>query len=468
MVVNNKTGKQKSISKVIIWQVLGSFLLQGIGFFTTPIFTRILLPSDYGQTSTFSSWVSIVGIFIGLQLSGTIGIAKNKIKEDEYNQYCSSVLGLATCAFLVVQLLLLALQSPISVLMKFPSWLVPVIALQSYATFVISFFATKLEFEFKVEIKTIISAVLSLVTIALSLMLAVHMESNRYVSKILGALIPAVSLAIIEVFVVFSKGKTFFSKKYWRFALGLSIPLMFHAAAGIVFAQSDIIMLKSIVDESETGIYSLVYSLAIIIDLLWSAFNHSWIPFYYEYKKDGKFYLIEQKSKGYRFIFTSITIGFMLCAPEVFKILVPEQYWSGLKIVPLVACTYYFNFLYSFPANHEFFYENTKLISTATVMSAILNIVINLLLIPRYHSIGAAIATLMSYFLVFAFHDYCARYIIGDFEYTWRFYIVGLIPVILAVVLYYFIMPFVLLRWAMAVLLGIIILLRVYIKQSVF
>lgn len=466
--MKRQTYKQKGISKIIIWQVLGSFLLQGLGLFTTPFFTRLLLPSDYGQTSSFSSWVSIVGIFVGLQLGGTIGIAKNKINEEEYNKYCSSVVGLATCAFIVFQIAFLIFQKQLAMLMKFPSWLVPLITLQSYASFIISFFATKLEFEFKVEIKTAISAVLSIFSIALSLVLALNMSKNRYASKIFGAMVPAVILAIIELHIIFSKGRVFYSKKHWKFALGLAIPLMFNSAAGIILAQSDIIMLKSIADESETGIYGLVYSLAIIVDILWSAFNHSWIPFYYEYKKNGYYEIIQKKSRGYRFIFTSITIGFMLCAPEVFRILAPEEYWSGLKVIPLVTCAYYLNYLYSFPVNHEFFNENTRLISVATVVSAVLNIVLNLVLIPRYHSIGAAIATVVSYFFVFLFHDCCARYIIGGYEYSWNFYLKGLIPVFIMVIAYYYLLPMSIIRWTIALVLAGVVLLSIYKKKGIF
>ena len=70
----------KSISKSVMWQLAGKFALQGIAFFTVPIFTRILSPEDYGYTALYSSWSTILSLIIGMQTSGSIGNAR--IKQD--------------------------------------------------------------------------------------------------------------------------------------------------------------------------------------------------------------------------------------------------------------------------------------------------------------------------------------------------------------------------------------------------
>ena len=189
---------------------------------------------------------------------------------------------------------------------------------------------------------------------------------------------------------------------------------------------------------------------------------------YYEYRKNNDISQILKKSKGYLFLFTAITIGFLLCAPDVFMFLTPNSYWSGLKIIPLIASAYYIDFLYSFPVNYEFFSENTRMISIATIMSALINIVLNFLLIPRFHSIGAAIATVISYFLCFLFHDFCARFIIKKFEYKWDFYFCGIIFIIITCVSYYFLLPFSILRWICAFMIGLIIIFKILKNKSVF
>lgn len=460
--------EDKNLSRVIIWQTCSSFLLQGIGLITAPIYTRILSPEDYGQTSTFSSWVSIVGLIVGLQVGGTVGIAKGKYSNEEYRKYCSSVMWLSFISFVAALLFFIVFSNELSGILGFPVYLVPLIVINSYVSFVISFCNSIMEFDFKIELKTIISIILSVTSISLSFVFVLNMSNDKYIGKIIGSLIPMIVIATIEFFVVMSRGKSLFSVNYWKFCLPLSIPLIFHAAGGTILAQSDRIMLKSMVGEAETGIYSVVYTLATIVDVLWTAFNHSWVPFYYDYKKRKDVKQILQKSNGYLFTFTIITIGFMLCAPEVFKILAPENYWGGLSIIPLVSTAYYLNFMYSFPANHEFYNQNTKMISISTVMSAVLNIVLNYLLIPTYHGVGAAVATVISYLFCFIFHDIAARFIIGDFEYSWKFYFRGLIPVVIYSALYYVLMPYAIPRWIVACILGVILVCKMYKRRSIF
>ncbi|MEG1186120.1 MAG: oligosaccharide flippase family protein, partial [Eubacterium sp.] len=72
--LKNLTKKNSFLSSSIIY-VFGSFLTGGIAFITTPIFTRLLTPEDFGITSVFMTWVSVFTIFIGLQTSSTIATA---------------------------------------------------------------------------------------------------------------------------------------------------------------------------------------------------------------------------------------------------------------------------------------------------------------------------------------------------------------------------------------------------------
>jgi O-antigen/teichoic acid export membrane protein len=70
--------REKSITRVLLWQTAGNFILQGIGFITAPIFTRLLTPSDYGQVAVYSAWASLCSLLVGLQTYGSIENAKIK------------------------------------------------------------------------------------------------------------------------------------------------------------------------------------------------------------------------------------------------------------------------------------------------------------------------------------------------------------------------------------------------------
>ena len=62
---------------------LGNIFDKAIAFVTVPVFTRLMTTAEYGITSTYSSYVSVVSVIIGLELTGTI----RNVYVDFHNEY---------------------------------------------------------------------------------------------------------------------------------------------------------------------------------------------------------------------------------------------------------------------------------------------------------------------------------------------------------------------------------------------
>lgn len=455
-------GKRKNITSTIGWQLTGKLFVQGISFISAPVFTRILSPADYGQTSAFSTWVSMLQLVVGLQTFGSLAQAKMKFGEDRFEQYASSILGISIWSYAVFFLAGIIFKTPLSHLLGFHEYLIPVLVTQAFSNFIFELFSAKLELQYKADRKTFISIIYAVSSVFLSYFLIIHMESDRYTGRILGTFFPSVIIAVIEAAVIFGRGRKLFDRQYWGYCLRLTIPIIFHGLGGIILGQSDRIMLKQIAGEEETGIYSLTYTLALIVSILTAAFNQAWTPFYYDYKKQGKISKIRQGEKVYCVVFTIITMGFILCSPEVFKVIAPSDYWSGMILIPLAAMACYADFLYSFPANHEFYNEKTKMIMWGTISAALINIGLNYLLIPHIKGVGAAAATLLSSIFMIIFHDYNARRKIKKFEFRMKFYFVGSAGCMLSAACFYVFMDMWIIRWGGAVLLGVLLLVYIY------
>ena len=74
-------------------------------------------------------------------------------------------------------------------------------------------------------------------------------------------------------------------------------------------------------------------------------------------------------------------------------------------MTPILIVGYYLVFCYSFPVNYEFYLRRTKSIAIGTLSAAVLNIILNLALIPVLGLIGASLATLIAYGMLFLFHS---------------------------------------------------------------
>ncbi|HFD1810740.1 TPA: polysaccharide biosynthesis C-terminal domain-containing protein, partial [Enterococcus faecium] len=99
----------------------------------------------------------------------------------------------------------------------------------------------------------------------------------------------------------------------------------------------------------------------------------------------------------------------MVGSVDLARIMAPEEYYSGLSLVIPISLGYFFQFLYSLPVNVEFYEKKTTYIALGTVASAIVNIGLNIVFIPKLGVIAAGYTTVVTYFLLFLFHYFMAK-----------------------------------------------------------
>lgn len=79
---------------------------------------------------------------------------------------------------------------------------------------------------------------------------------------------------------------------------------------------------------------------------------------------------------------------------------------QAVNIMPILSCSIFMLFLYPLFVSIELFHENNKLTAVGSVSAALLNILLNMIFIPRFGYEAAAYTTLVSYMLLTFFH-YC-------------------------------------------------------------
>ena len=458
----------ESISKSVIWQLIGKFALQGVAFFTTPIFTRILTPENYGTIALYTSWSSILMVVLSLQTYGSIATARIRFTKEEMLAYLSSTLSISVIAYAVFFCIILAFRGTFAKLFGLDETLVSLLLLHSFASYVIAFFVAYLDQHKKVVQSSLISVSSTVCSVVLALIFVLNFENKVY-GKVIGQLIPLGIIGIIILFVIYIKGKCFWNSSYNKYCLLLTIPLVVHGVGHMVFTQADRILLQRFQNESVLGVYSVTYSLCSVLSIIFAAVNTAWIPFYYDFKKTNNNEAIKEHSRRYVKFITIIFIGFILLSFDVFKIMAPEPYWDGLKIIPIFVAAFYFLYLYHFPVVFEYYYERTKLIPVATILVAVINIVLDVVLIPRYAAFGAVFATMISQILLFSFHFVVARFVIKEkFDYKLSFFLIPSGIVMILVGVSYLFMDFQYIRWFLFVLVSAYLFYDVLKHRSIF
>lgn len=396
----------KSANSVAMLNLLSTVLVSGINFLTIPLFTRLLGTGGFGVVSIYTTWAQVLTVIVGLQAVGTLASAQSTLADSEQNSYQASVLQLVPLSAAIGALSLALWLPDISRLLKLAEPAVVLLIAQSAGMAVSNFFIMRFTLRREAQRSLILSVSLAAVSVIASLVLigGVFSGADAYLGRIVGMSVPYVIIGLALYARLTASQLRNITARYWSFCLPLCVPLIFHALSQIVLAHTDKIMLRWFTSESIVGVYAIAFTVSNLLSVLWTAFNNTWVPFFYEDLRGHAQESLAVRFRNYMTLFTGITVAFMLVAPEVVKVMAPSEFWGAIPVLPPLIMGGYFMFLYSFPVNYEFYVRKTLPIAIGTSAAALLNILLNWLLAPQHGMIGCAIATMLSYLLLFVFH----------------------------------------------------------------
>lgn len=383
-----------------------SVLQKGISFFAVPLYTRLVPSCEYGIYSLYQSWDSILIIFATLNMWNYLfnnGMIKYAEKKDEFTSALIGLnLTLTTCLFL----LFFVAHDWFSSISGLPLAVMALMFLDFYTRPAYEYWCSRQRFEYNVKKYAITATMIALFTPLLSITFVYLLKTYSFFESGVGLVAgKVVCSGMFFTFITFSlikKCHVLYNKSIWKYALKYNLPLVPHFLSTIVLSQSDRIMIGNLCGISEAGIYSVAYSVAAVMLIFNSAIMDSIIPWTYRClsKKDyTKFPAISQLSLIVIAIFNVIVA---ITAPEIISFMAPNEYRAAVYIIPPVAISNVFIFMYNLYANIEYFYEKTKLIAIASLFSAIINVVLNIVFIKAYGFVAAGYTTLGCY-IVYAY-----------------------------------------------------------------
>lgn len=413
----------KKQNRITFFNILSTMLLRGISLFTAPLFARLLGPSGYGVVSLYTVWVGVAAIAFTLQTHGTLVNARVEYPQEQQNAYQSSVMTLSLLFYLVCSAVVIAFLPQVSRMLKLPWVLVLLILFHAFGSFCLNFLNSKFTYEFKADKNMYVSVGLTLTTVVLSVILILLMpDAINYYGRILALSLTYGILGITVCSYVLAKGKTFYNREYWTLALTLALPVVFYSLSDLLLGQCDRVMLQWMMDTDMVGQYSLAYNFGGIMFTIFGALNNSWVPFYFDDMKQQRREAMHRQAGNFLELFTVLSVGFILLAPEVYHIFGGRKFSSGANLVPIFVSSYYLNFLCTFPVNYEYYYKKTKAVAVVTVGTSLLNLGLNYVLIGAMGVSGAALATAISHGVQFTCHYVYTRYWMkkGDYPFGIR------------------------------------------------
>jgi len=463
--------KAPSLNIVAVFNILSPLVLNGLAFFTMPIFTRILGTEAYGLYTNYSSYCNILAVLVGFQAAGAIAPASVYYSGEDRDKCFSNIITMALFSAAAIGIVLLIFARPISAFTGISIPMLAVLFFHSLGIFAVNFAAAKYNYDKKSFLSFIISTGLSVASIGLSLLLILKIDpTHLYEGYTFGHAAPYALVGIFLAYKMLRRGRSYFKKEYWSFTLALCLPLIFHQLSNSLLHQCDKIMIKQITaDDAAVGIYGFAVTFANILNIVWGALNTTFVPFYHDDVKAGDLASLNRKVKNYTFLFSCMAIGFIYASPEVAKLFGDSAFWDATKIIPLLAYGLYFVFLYSFPVNFEFYHRRTKTIALGTCLAAAVNVGLNIVFINLWGMIGAAVATAVSYIFLWIFHSILARLTIKEpYPFEDKPLLLGFGAVSAALGIFYLIADMWYIRWVVFALLAAAILLKIKKQKTIF
>lgn len=390
------------------WFLICAFLQKGISVITTPIFTRILTTSEYGDYSVWNSWLGIATVFVSLNLYFGVFTSGLVRYEEDRTTFVTSLESLNFLSCVVWLVVYLFTKTFWNHLFSVNTSQMLCMLLMIWTTSIYNFWSSEQRVNFKYRALVAVTLIMAVAKPALGIILVLNSQ-DKVTARILGLCVVELVLFVPLFIHQRVKARQLINTKYWKYALLFNIPLIPHYLSQVILNSSDRIMIKNMVGSSEAGIYNLAYSIALIMTVFNTALMQTIEPWMYIKLKQNKAKDITKVAYGSFALVAIINILLIVLAPEIVAIFAPSSYQNAIWLIPPISMSVYFLYQYTFFAVVEFYYKKTQFISVATMIGAIVNLITNYIFIKMFGYQAAAYTTLGCYILYVVFHYIFSR-----------------------------------------------------------
>jgi O-antigen/teichoic acid export membrane protein len=168
--------------------------------------------------------------------------------------------------------------------------------------------------------------------------------------------------------------------------------------------------MTAVAARAEIGIYSLAYQLAYAVDLLAQSFNAAWVPFYYRHGDSPQGTGIHRETTSMVMAaFGALSALLAINAELIVTVIARPEFGPAAGIVPILAVGFLAHAFYIAIVTVLFHARQTRILPIITGLSALLNVGVNVVLIPTLGTTGAAWATLLAFVFMAAATTVAAR-----------------------------------------------------------
>lgn len=391
---------------------MGNLLVFILGIVTLPMITRLVSTIEYGKASMFNTMCNLLLVvtILGIDQAYVRYVYEEKNRNDIFIQS----LRASMISNLVIGIIIVFIYKPISQLIIGENSILVILLLLSYNNINIinRFSLLYIRMEQKSKTYSVIQVISKLLYLIFIYVLY-NIFGDNYITIALAMVLSNLFSVIYMKCVVkiryniFSKVNTKVSSKE---LIKYGIPVAFATAITWLLNSTDKIILTNYAGYSEVGIYSGAFTIIGMLNILQGAFNTFWVPVandkYVNDPNAKDFYILMNKIIAFCMILVSIL---MIIFRDIITVILGNNYNEAIYVFPFLVFVPLMNTVSETTVIGINFMKKTKYHILTGVLALVINLIGNIMLIPRYGAKGAAISTGVSYIVFYIARTYISK-----------------------------------------------------------
>lgn len=407
-------GFQRLFKQTFIYG-LATVLPRMFSFLLVPLYTKVLPPEEYGEISILFSYFIILNIILsyGMETAFFRFYTQNENKKEVLSTSSWSLVFSSLLFFVLAYTFQGYLSEWTGIPVRYLSLVIWILLLDALVIIPFAYLrATERPTRYAV-LKILNVAINLVLNIVFLLYLKEWAEQNSFfqsfyvpdfeISYVFIANLIASGITLLLMFPFYFQLKFSFNANLWKKMWHYGFPVLIAGLAFSINTAFDKILLNYLlppdIAAAQVGIYSACYKLTIFMTLFATAFRLGIEPFFFSHAS----------AKNAPETYSNITLYFVILGAlilisvvvfiDVLKLIVIQNpaYWTALGVVPLILLA---NLCLGIYHNLSVWYkitDRTKFGAYISVFGAVVSIVLNVLLIPKYSYMGSAVALLAAY-----------------------------------------------------------------------
>lgn len=428
--MSKNRAKDLAFNTIIIG--IGKFSTQIVSFLLLPLYTSILTTEEYGIYDLILTITTFILPFITLLMEESMFRFLIDCKNDTQKKSIISQTMLYTLVSTIFSLMVTLIVS------KFLTIPYLGISLLYMGSCIISGLRNALVRGLgKIKLYTFINFISSLLNIILNIIFIAFLRYGVY-----GLLLAGIIANLISSIIVFAMMKMhrYFSirnydKNLMKKMIKYSIPLVPNSLSWAVVNLSDRLVISSTIGASANGIYAMAYKFPNLMNTIYGFFYTAWT------ESSAKAVNENENEKFFNEIYKILTnamfcisLGIIVCMPLIFHFFIKADYTEAYQYIPILVIAMFFSNMSGYYGGIFTGHKDTKVMGTTTIIGAIVNLVLDILLVKFIGIYAAAISTLVACAFIYYDRKVKVKKYIQLKNVDLRF---GILIMIISLILYY-------------------------------